>query len=137
VVQWKVTHAAPDRPDMPPVWEGMGSQMFEPRGRMFIVNAFRNYAGLTLDKLYTGPGDMDVDEDAEFPEFDGLEHQRKILRDSIPVLLGNLQALNIALDGPAMGPQDMVILVQQGDAPAQGGEGEGQQGSNGIDQTLQ
>ncbi|KAF8059615.1 hypothetical protein FPV67DRAFT_1453986 [Lyophyllum atratum] len=123
---WKVMFASPNRPDMAPIWEGMSSQMFEPRARMFIVNAFRNYTGLTLDKLYTGPGDTDVDESAEFPNFSGLEHQRKNLRDSIPVLLGNLRELNMALGGPAMGPEDMVVLMQQGDA-----------GSIGIDPTLQ
>ncbi|KAF8068577.1 hypothetical protein FPV67DRAFT_1366079, partial [Lyophyllum atratum] len=34
--------------------EGMGSQLFEPRGRMFVIEALQKYAAWSLDFLYTG-----------------------------------------------------------------------------------
>ncbi|KAF8068011.1 hypothetical protein FPV67DRAFT_1359797, partial [Lyophyllum atratum] len=46
---WKVSLSAPGKPTL---FEGMGSQVLEPRTRLFIKQALVDYAGLQLDDLY-------------------------------------------------------------------------------------
>ncbi|KAF8079000.1 hypothetical protein FPV67DRAFT_1444205 [Lyophyllum atratum] len=105
---WKATYTSSYKKSYT---EGLATQRLEPRSRMFMVHAVEEYSGLKLDDFYTGPGNAEDDDEAEFPNFFGPEHQRKMVRSSLIVLMERLQVYNSILGGlepfgAAMGPQD-------------------------------
>ncbi|KAF8068967.1 hypothetical protein FPV67DRAFT_1669011 [Lyophyllum atratum] len=91
---WRVTLRAPGKPTL---FEGMGSQILEPRTRLFIKQGLLDYAGLQLDDFYTGPGGALLEKDPEFPKFGGPEHQLHLTETSLNVLMQRAHHLRVGL----------------------------------------